>query len=602
MADAASPTILLSRRPRVPGADRANARSWLGGAPRLGAAAWPRGRSGAPMHFMAQIDLAEIAAAAPGAPLPKRGSLAFFVGGEGAVRFVSDHMSAPPMEPPADMADLSMVGGDPDWPFDDKGRALFPFWPIDVTRLDTSAPGADVLDGDEARESEWAAFEAAVSKRFVRRKYNLSPCALFAGPPIPDWWRNAAYLADELAAAVKDAPRKIETERNSLAYSRKKLDEARVQGEAAIWEARRVDDQPASLQPASLSARLSRLLFGGKQAAQQDNGLRNVEVVTRKVDRATKEAADLVALYEARIGKMQRLLPELEAFAAEVADWTRGRDHWSLMEPEDLARLGGYWERMIDFPEFTVHYGKTPLDYLKTRMFAKMPRPDDPAVASLPEDVRAVISGRYAPRPQWWRSAIFLAEGLARTLAEGEPRRFAAKRERLAATGVAKAKALADLEAGQAAFQQFVAEFVDWARGRDPWSRMSDEDTASLWNEFSRDYYFTSFERLEAATLVGALAAEDAIFKSVPEAARETVNRDYLLPIDFMHQMFGPPVFIQGDSCAQAEEGKLLLLQLGFDDLMFWSFGDNGCYQFWIAPEDLAREAWDRVTLTFECH
>ena len=69
-----------------------------------------------------------------------------------------------------------------------------------------------------------------------------------------------------------------------------------------------------------------------------------------------------------------------------------------------------------------------------------------------------------------------------------------------------------------------------------------------------------------------------------------------------MHQMFGPPVFIQGDSCAQAEEGKLLLLQLGFDDLMFWSFGDNGCYQFWIAPEDLAREAWDRVTLTFECH
>lgn len=45
-----------------------------------------------------------------------------------------------------------------------------------------------------------------------------------------------------------------------------------------------------------------------------------------------------------------------------------------------------------------------------------------------------------------------------------------------------------------------------------------------------------------------------------------------------------------------------LALQLGFDDLMFWSFGDNGDDQFWISPEDLARRNWDGVTLSFECH
>jgi hypothetical protein len=54
------PTLLLSRRPRQPGVDWFGARSWLGGAPRLGVTPWPRDKSGEPLHFAAQIDLAEI--------------------------------------------------------------------------------------------------------------------------------------------------------------------------------------------------------------------------------------------------------------------------------------------------------------------------------------------------------------------------------------------------------------------------------------------------------------------------------------------------------------------------------------------------------------
>jgi uncharacterized protein YwqG len=40
-------------------------------------------KSGEPLHFAAQIDLAEAARATGGAPLPAKGSLAFFIGREG---------------------------------------------------------------------------------------------------------------------------------------------------------------------------------------------------------------------------------------------------------------------------------------------------------------------------------------------------------------------------------------------------------------------------------------------------------------------------------------------------------------------------------------
>ena len=44
------PTLLVSRRPRQTGVDWSGARSWLGGAPCLGATPWPRDRSGEPLE------------------------------------------------------------------------------------------------------------------------------------------------------------------------------------------------------------------------------------------------------------------------------------------------------------------------------------------------------------------------------------------------------------------------------------------------------------------------------------------------------------------------------------------------------------------------
>jgi hypothetical protein len=42
------------------------------------------------------------------------------------------------------------------------------------------------------------------------------------------------------------------------------------------------------------------------------------------------------------------------------------------------------------------------------------------------------------------------------------------------------------------------------------------------------------------------------------------------------------------------EEGYIMLLQLTCDDLMQWSFGDNGDYQFWISPADRQTELGGR--------
>jgi uncharacterized protein YwqG len=65
--------------------------------------------------------------------------------------------------------------------------------------------------------------------------------------------------------------------------------------------------------------------------------------------------------------------------------------------------------------------------------------------------------------------------------------------------------------------------------------------------------------------------------------------------------MFGRGVDIQGNAAAE-NEGNLLLLQLMYDDMIGWQFGDMGAYQFWISPDDLLRGNWNGVGLTFECH
>jgi len=45
-----------------------------------------------------------------------------------------------------------------------------------------------------------------------------------------------------------------------------------------------------------------------------------------------------------------------------------------------------------------------------------------------------------------------------------------------------------------------------------------------------------------------------------------------------------------------------MLLQLVYDDMMHWDFGDMGAFQFWISPDELAHGNWAAVRVTFEGH
>jgi hypothetical protein len=584
------PTLLVSRRPRQVGVDWTDARSWLGGAPRIGSTPWPRDNSAKPLLFAAQIDLAEVAAKTGRTPLPDQGSLAFFIGGGTAVLFVPEGQTGTPVMPPAGTPDLTEIGGSAEWRTDLAGRPLFPYWPVDFAVLDVTPPASD--EDEDAFEEFSAAEVAAVEKFFPRRKYTLTPDQAFAGPSIPDWWQIAIHYASYLDSAVRNAPNLIQRQQASLEYALKKVEEAQAKG-------------PNEL----------------------------------------KTAKAYVAICENNIATLLQLQPAFLEFTAEVSDFSKGRDSWALMSPDEMAHLSSLWARNLEFAAFHFNQGKFPIDYLRNEMFKALPAAETPAFAAFPAPVRNLIDEKRAPRPQWWFMAVHFTKRLQEAARLGVPsatkRRLdniAAYRKRLnelqpkdalavfrriaspksadamkLEAEIARIEAeLAKLGPLESAFKQFVEEASNWTRGRDPWSLMQPADVEQLevkmkraqeeFRDFAASYVPNRRKELETSTLVTMASADDRGYTALPEPVRTLINRHCLLPTGGWHQMFGRGIEIQGDSSAMREDGFIMLLQLTHDDLMHWSFGDNGVYQFWISPADLAKRNWAAAKMTFECH
>lgn len=580
-------TLLLSRRPRHAGEDWFHASSWFGGAPRLGTAPWPSDKSGEPLHFAAQLDLAEIASKIGQTRLPATGSLAFFIGGEGAVVHVPEGQNTTPVFPPPGTPDLTKSGGSEDWPYDLNGRPLFPYWPVHLSRLDLpSPPSEDADDADEQVDAFLTAQAAAVEAHFPRRKYNLTPDLAFAGPAIPDWWQNAIHLSDKLARASRDG-----------------------QGALNIWR-----------------ARLAQSRAGGDK-----------DLV------AKAEAA--VAQLEAELAKLHEAQPRFKDFVAEVTAWTAGRDPWGLMSADELAQLEVYWKRNTEFPKLTGYHGIGEIDRLKADMLKALPAVGEPAYTALPAPVRDLVNAHRAPRPMWWHSAISYVASLEKAMRTGVPRASKSERDKIEADRIllaslrpsgalaslrrlvdGKGHEIAEIEAriasneaklaerrpAEVAFKNFVDEMSTRVAVRDPWQQMAQADIEWLktalrhaqkeFGDFVRYIAPARIEDVEASTLRAMLTGEERAYASLPEGVQGLVNRAYLLPPNVWHQMFGRGLEIQGTSSAMREDGNIMLLQLTYDDLMAWSFGDNGAYQFWIAPRDLTDRNWSAAKLTFECH
>src|SRR6185369_13379398 len=192
----------------------------------------------------------------------------------------------------------------------------------------------------------------------------------------------------------------------------------------------------------------------------------------------------------------------------------------------------------------------------------------------------------------WWYAAHFYRACLRTTL-------------RLPAFGE-----LQQREQRAAEFERFVHEVAEWIPAKDPWELMPPEAVETLKSTFERGktafgqhprlHRPHRFDDIETEMLVALATADDGAYATMPEPMRNLINTHYLLPSSGWHQMFGRGVDIQGNAAID-NEGNVMLLQLVYDDMVQWRFGDMGAYQFWIPPEELARGNWSAVRVTFEC-
>ena len=315
------------------------------------------------------------------------------------------------------------------------------------------------------------------------------------------------------------------------------------------------------------------------------------------------------------------------------------------MGPEDQAHLVALSAKANpQFADFTESHAAYSFEQLKQAMLKALPAAGDPAYVSLPESVRQMIEEkRRAPRPQWWHSAIYYCDCLRLAVRLGIPLaskhiREALERDRqkldelqpksllasLRRSLQGTSKEVAEIEARIAAnqaqleklgneereFRRFVEEATEWTKGRDPWEFTPPADTQKLSELLKRaDKEFRPFTGVyasrwsaapETTTLLTLASADEHAYATLPERVRNFINQNCLLPPNVWHQMFGYPLNVQ--TAADDNSDKHLLLQLTYDDLMFWEFGDNGVYQFWITPEDLKKQHWAAVNMTFECH
>ena len=158
--------------------------------------------------------------------------------------------------------------------------------------------------------------------------------------------------------------------------------------------------------------------------------------------------------------------------------------------------------------------------------------------------------------------------------------------------------------------ERFAAEIEDWAQRQPAWRLMPPADVQRLSeaiargrSEFKDFCSYPTPSRLsdvETVSLLALATADDRTHAEMPEAVQRVINERYLLPTNTWHQMFGRGVDIQ--DVAYEQEGNLMLLQLVYDDMIGWQFGDMGAYKFWIPPAALERRDWGAVRLTFECH
>lgn len=218
------PPVMLVRKARDRDRDWFSDGSWLGGLPRLGEAEWPRDASGTPLPFAAQIDIAALGTICPESPLPRAGSLAFFLG-TGAVVAVpaGAHDFS---EPPVDLPPAFDEGGSPFPAMPNRlSRHFFPFWPVETVVLDLPEDLRDYRDG-----SRDEAIEAAMAELLPHLATPRSHTFTANGDTL--WWHGIVHLADRLHGAFDGAARLVALSRERMRRAEEMLELIGGEGDA----------------------------------------------------------------------------------------------------------------------------------------------------------------------------------------------------------------------------------------------------------------------------------------------------------------------------------------------------------------------------------
>jgi hypothetical protein len=352
------PTLIVSRRPRHAGSPWAGATSWFGGAPRMGSLPWPRSKeTRKPMTFVAQIDLAAIAAQTGATTLPAEGALAFFIGTEmgGAVVEVAPAGGRISTPTPSDAAVAIDDNGEV-FPSnaDAIGRTEFPYWPIDLTALQIP---------DDVDEE---ALVTAVKQQFTRRQYFFSAAEAYKALGMTDrpcWWHSVQLYATNLRAALRSAPRTLDWHRKQLEPLRAKVSKLRGSG-------------------------VSRLL-GLMPRAQREE---------------LSKAEEALAKAEARVAELERLMPLFQSFVREVGDWAAAKTPWQPMQRADIVQWEATYKRgLSEFDRFARYGAPGGLNGFETAtLLALASTTDEKAHAVLPPVVQALINEKYLLPSSFW--------------------------------------------------------------------------------------------------------------------------------------------------------------------------------------------------------
>ena len=359
--------IAIIRKARDKDRDWSNDRSWFGGLPKLGGQAWPRGKNGVPLPFVAQLDLAEIAAANPDTPLPREGSLAFFIN-EGAVLHVppGDHQPTPAPD------DLPHAYEEDGYPLPEVRspltHSLFPFWPVEPARMRLPEDLPPVSEDEDDLEIIDAAQVAASAAITPRREYAFSTGGRLtegiAGAETM-WWYGAGLVLRQLQAALAYVPRAIAGRESSIAKGK--------EYQARLLAAPELDEKA----------------LADSRAWEERN--------------------------RADIPKIEAEGRGLAEFAARFETFVAGRDPWSEMTAEEAALLKEVMETARrDFEQLCRFHVSLSLRDVRNATIRRMITGDQRAAAAIPDAVLALLNEQYR-LPTSWQHQMFGLGGCRQT-------------------------------------------------------------------------------------------------------------------------------------------------------------------------------------------